>query len=138
MAVTWIPGSCPRFEISDEVLAERAARIKPAITVDDALCHQLYLIEDVDLRRTAFTWDPKPTQPVGEAYEIARIETSHTCGYIAMFKPSIAEVLAQIPEHLLSYAKWFRTLTGDTVTCYADGDGHRTITILYSDKPLGA
>lgn len=135
MSILWIPGSCPRFEISDEVLNQRAEHIKPIIKEGSAF----YLLDPRHLRNMSFTWDPKYGDPVSSTmYEIARIETSHTCGYIGMFKPSVAEVLAQIPEHLLSCTKWFQTLTGDTVACYREGDGHRTTTILYSDKPLGS
>lgn len=31
--------------------------------------------------------------------------------------------------------EYFETLKGDTVACYSEGDGHRTVTVLYSTLP---
>lgn len=39
--------------------------------------------------------------------EVSRINTYHTYGHPAMFKPSIAEVLAQIPDDLLGSVSAF-------------------------------
>ena len=88
----WIP------EISDERLAELVERIKPTCRFNGELRH----IEPVDPRRVAYTWDPKPAE-VAEGLELlADVRTYHSYGAPNMFKPSIAEVLAQIPEEHLS------------------------------------
>lgn len=59
-----------------------------------------YYIEPVDLFSVAYTWDPKPAAPATGIRPIRDITTYHGYGYYGMFKPGIAEVLAQIPEEL--------------------------------------
>lgn len=71
-----------------------------------------------DLRRTAYTWDPEP-EPGGMAEGIeqyAHIITYHTFGAPSLFKPSVAEVLAQIPEALIETTVAFELRTED-LTC---------------------
>ncbi len=134
MAVLWINGSCPKFKLTDEQIAERLKFVQPVARFGET--KHLSTIVPVEPRSVAFTWDPQQAEPLTDAFEVARIETHHTCGYIALFKPTIEEVLAQIPPHLWSYTKYFETLKhDDVVACYNDGDGHRTVTILYSDLP---
>ena len=90
--VSWIP------KISEEYLQELVARIKPVINDDDrGKCY----IEPVDPRTIAYMWDPKPTEEAKGLKPLCRIRTYHTWAYYGLFKPSIAEVLAQIPnEHI--------------------------------------
>lgn len=51
---------------------------------------------------TAFLWDPIYTGPMMEIWEEdvkeVEITTLHTWAYYGFFKPTIAEVIAQIPE----------------------------------------
>ena len=61
-----------------------------------------YYIKKVDPEKIAFTWDPKKTKRARKLKPLKDITTYHTYGYYRMFKPSIAEVLAQIPEGLLA------------------------------------
>jgi hypothetical protein len=135
MAVLWIQGNCPRFpKLSDEQIAERLKFVQPVARFGET--KHLSTIVPVDPRSVAFTWSPVQAEPLKDAFEVARIETYHLCGYIALFKPSIDEVLAQIPPHLYAYCKYFETLShDDVVACFNQGDGHRTVTILYSDLP---
>ncbi len=67
----------------------------------------LYYIQEVDLRGIAFIWDPKPTEIAEGLEPFEDITTYHTYGYYGFFKPSIAEVLAQIPldkiDHVVSF-----------------------------------
>jgi hypothetical protein len=131
MSVLWLSGSCPKIpQISDEELTQLLQKIKPVILDDEGL----FFIEEVNPRNIAFTWEPKLAKQCTGLTELTRIETNHTCGYIGFFKPTIAEVLAQIPKHLLEEVDMFRTLSDDTVGCYAEGDGHRTVTILYKKE----
>lgn len=105
MSVLWIKGSCPRFELNKSRIEELASKIKPIRFSADGI-EQIMV---TDLYNIAFTWDPAVKKiefrdaegQLDGLYEVARIETHHTCGYIAMFKPTISEVLAQIPEHLI-------------------------------------
>jgi hypothetical protein len=126
-----IRGGRPEIpELTDERLAELAARIEPLVADE---CGDLHRIEPVDLRRHSFLWDPKLREPVGELIEVARVETVHTCGYIGFFKPSVCEVLAAIPAALLDQVSWFKIMEGSAVP-YASGDGHRAQAILYRNK----
>lgn len=106
-------------EISDEQLAERAAMVRPLVlrteyeTAFDEFggpvgfrerCLGLHYIgPQTDLRGQSFTW----TEDIGEKAEglvaAKSVITLHTFGYCGMFKPSIAEVLAQAPDDLHEY-----------------------------------
>lgn len=88
----WIP------EVPQERIKELAERIRPV--VEFARKGKCY-IEPVDLFRIAYTWDPKSADKAKGLKPLCDITTHHTFGYHGFFKPSIAEVLAQIPaEHL--------------------------------------
>lgn len=131
MSVLWLNGNCPKIpDITDERIAELLTKMQPVLRNAKG---ELHHIEPVDPRKIAFTWAPKFTKQVKAWADIGRIETNHSCGYIGLFKPSISEVLAQIPEHFLNSANCFETLSGDSVACYGQGDGHRTVTIFYKD-----
>jgi len=134
MSVLWLPGHCPKIKpMFPPVLDALAKRIRPCyLTEKGALAYMIV----PNLTNVAFTWGPEHLQDVEEWREVGRIETHHTCGYIGFFKPTIAEVLAQIPKHLLDECNAFVTLNGDTVACYMQGDGHRSVTILYSAKRI--
>lgn len=89
---SWIP------EVSKERIRELAERIKPVVQfVRNGRCY----IKPVDLFGIAYTWNPKSAGKATGLKPLCDITTYHTYGYYGMFKPSIAEVLAQIPaEHL--------------------------------------
>ncbi len=89
---SWIPS------ISDERLRELFEKIKPVV---DFGKKGLRYIKQEDLRNIAYTWDPKPAKKAKNLYNLCDITTYHSYGHYVLFKPSIAEVLAQIPkEHL--------------------------------------
>ena len=88
----WIP------KVPATRIAELADRIKPVIQFKR---HGICYIEPVDLFNVAYTWDPKPAEEAKGLKVLCDITTYHGYGYYGCFKPSIAEVLAQIPaEHL--------------------------------------
>lgn len=88
----WIP------EVSNEYVFDLAKRIKPVVEFSSKGKHY---IKPVDLFRIAYTWEPKPAKRAKGLKPLCDITTYHAFGYQAFFKPSIAEVLAQIPaEHL--------------------------------------
>lgn len=141
MAVVWLNGSCPDIpEISDAQLALLSKRITPIKRRKEGCCENVaFLLHPVELRRQSFLWDPAWGARVDHPlYEVARIETYHSSGYGALFKPSVAEVLAQIPSHLHNVVDYAETLDGDTVAVYAEHDGHRTVTVLYSRNIIGS
>ncbi len=129
-------------EISDQELHARYERIKPVVRyaemrmggksrLEEHAEGDHYHIEDVDLRRTAFTWAPKPTTRAPGLIELDTIATHHTYGYQGFFKPSIAEVLAQIPEEYLGDVVAFETHYKGM-----SGKYHSGHTILYRQKSV--
>jgi len=85
-------------EVPEKEIRARAKTIKPVIAGG---AKGLHYIKEVDLFNVAYTWNPKPTKPATGLEPIQDIKTYHEYGYYGLFKPSIAEVLAQIPEKLL-------------------------------------
>ena len=96
--------------ISDEVLAV-LARIKPLMSNGEDGGQLYYIEEPRDLRNIAYTWDMKPTEKAEGLEPITTIRTLHSYGYYGFFKPSVAEVLACIPEVALDEVVAFH-LTG--------------------------
>jgi hypothetical protein len=88
----WIP------DISDEELAKLYRRIKPVIRFWKL---GLWYLWRQDLRTVAYTWSPKIKFPAFFMKPLKDITTFHGFGYHGFFKPSIAEVLAQIPADLV-------------------------------------
>jgi hypothetical protein len=135
---TWINGKSFVPEISDTKLNELIKNIVPVIRRGN----ELYNIKITDLRNISYTWDPILTDTYKNLKEVARIKTDHYCGYYALFKPSIAEVLAQIPEYLLNKVCAFEIIndidsgTDDEIKIYDYGNGHQATTILYEMEPI--
>lgn len=92
------------------------------------------LIKDVDPTNVAYTWEPEYLGECRGLEEIARIETNHKCGYYGFFKPSIDEVIRQIPDNLVERVTHFEIPQDCEVACYSYGDGHRATTILYRQR----
>jgi hypothetical protein len=103
MEKIWIP------EISDEKLEKLAKRIKPIVRNKNGVP---YHIKKVDLRDIAYTWSPKLTKKSPAFNIISDITTHHSYGYYGFFKPSIAEVIAQIPEEYID-----RVIAFEIVRC---------------------
>lgn len=98
---SWIP------EITDEELDTLSARIKPVVNFSKkGKC----FIKPVGLRTVAYTWEPKPDKKAKDLKPLRDIRTYHTYGYYGFFKPSIAEVIAQIPKELLDQVVAFEII----------------------------
>lgn len=92
-------------ELSDEKLNELASRIKPLVRDKTGNARN---IRPVDLRSVAYTWSPKRVgEPVTSLESLAEFRCLHRYGYYGMFKPSIAEVICQIPANLIDRATHF-------------------------------
>ncbi len=78
----------------DAQIAELLKTIRPII-LRDGIPH---VCDPVDPRGVSFTWDPKNLVPAPFVTACGTIRTLHTFGHYMLFKPSIAEVLAQIPD----------------------------------------
>ena len=130
---TWIEGKAFVPEISDEKLNSLIKKIIPVVRENN----KLYYIKIPNLRNIAYTWDYKITEEYDNLKEITRIKTHHYCGYYGLFKPSIAEVLAQIPEELINKVNAFEIIndvcsgTDDEIKIFNNGNGHLATTILY-------
>lgn len=98
----WIP------KVPEEHIRELADKIKPVVRFAHGAEGPFlsakgfpYYIEPVDLFRIAYAWDPKPTEEATQFKPICDITTFHTYAYYGFFKPTIAEVLSQIPDEYL-------------------------------------
>lgn len=89
-------------KLNQEELEQRYANIKPL--VKDGSGDLCYIKRPESLTGVSFLWDPKLKDKAKDIEPITTIKTLHTYGHYALFKPSIAEVLAQIPKHLLDTA----------------------------------
>jgi hypothetical protein len=114
-------------KISDEKIAELSGRIRPVVRLARTTVHtsggngstlfvwaeldrngtlspdkrgMLHYIKPVDPRSIAFPWEPVSDGVATGIEPVAEITTYHTFGYQGLFKPSIAEVLAQLPAEL--------------------------------------
>lgn len=98
---SWIP------KIKDDVLEKLFKKIKPIVRKGG----EAYYIEKVDLRGASYLWSPKTTRKAPKLEPITDIRTYHTYGYYGFFKPSIAEVIAQIPKEYLSQVTTFEIIS---------------------------
>lgn len=128
-------------KISSVVLHELARRIKPVISFLKDGVSTRYYIKEVSLSSVAYTWDPVKTEVAEELVVLGQIITYHTYGYYGFFKPSIAEVLAQIPEKYLGVVCAFEIVaqpqTADDLNeniAILDAGYHVAITQLYGKK----
>lgn len=89
-------------DITDDEIEEMLGQIVPVVYQDIGGRHGQFRavdIEDVDRRKTAYTWEPKLGREVGlswNGFGTTSIITYHRWGYYGFFKPSLAETLAQI------------------------------------------
>jgi hypothetical protein len=90
-------------EISNERIREMLKTIRPLVKQDG----KLHCIKWIDTRKVAFTWAPVLDGEVRATEIVAKIRTLHSFGYQGLFKPSIAEVLAQIPKELIDKVRGF-------------------------------
>ena len=94
-------------QITDEELMRRYLKIKPIAEVGDGK----YWLKDYsidEMRNTSYFWSlfPDKREPVGEKlyyHDYHEFECLHSFGFHGFFKPSVAEVLAQIPEDCLKH-----------------------------------
>lgn len=92
-------------ELSDSEIASMLDHVRPVVCRGE----KLYYIELVDPRTIAFTWDPQPIVEATNLAPFATLYTLHSYGYYGMFKPSLAEVLAMIPQQLINVVAAFET-----------------------------
>jgi hypothetical protein len=91
--------------ISPERMQSLASRISPLIRLDGALRHIRPTSIDV-----AFLWNPQAADEAEELEPLREIRTYHSFAYHAFFKPSIAEVLAQVPGDIEDHVTAFEII----------------------------
>jgi hypothetical protein len=89
----------PPFKVphttTDEQVTELAKKFLPIRLKGN----KAFLLEHkADLFNQSYTWDAKEKPYKGDLYVLDRLWTVHTFGYQGFFKPSIAEVIQQIPR----------------------------------------
>lgn len=105
--------------ISDALLESLSSRIKPVVTLENGM----FYIEDVDPRYVAFTMDPTYTAEAKDLMLVGELLTFHTYGAPSFFKPTIAEVLAQIPAGYTDVVTAFETVPNrDLLHNWSDWD----------------
>lgn len=84
----------PDDDASTMKVSRLVGRIRPIVEVDG---NKMY-IEQPCVYTQAFLWEPKLSAIAEDMEPIADVKTYHTFGFYGFFKPTIAEVLIQIPE----------------------------------------
>ena len=112
--------------IDDQVLSELSRRIRPVVREGETL----HYIERCDPRTVAFTWALQTTEPALGLKRLRTVTTFHTYGAPSLFKPSIAEVISQIPEDLLTTVRAFE-LDVNSARLTDDKLNHAAETTLY-------
>lgn len=112
--------------ISEAELLARAERIKPLV-VQDRLFHY---IKPVDIFNIAYMWSPEITEKAPAMKHLATIDTVHSYGAPVFFKPSIGEVLAYIPAHLVDRVVAF-SMQEDSHGFNADNTKHVAVVDLF-------
>lgn len=119
------------LKISDGQLNSWMEHLTPLIKSGGQLCR----FKLPDLRNSAFTWAPEELEAVTDIegwIEVSRGQTQHSCGHPVFFKPSIAEVVAQIPDDG-RIAGFY--LDVDSLVTFSDGSGHLcNVVWLTNDK----
>ena len=84
--------------LSAEMVEKLLTKIHPLVKNNNEWFH----IKVPDAFKVSYIWDPQITERTKELKVLRTIPTLHTYGYYGFFKPSIAEILSQIPEDILS------------------------------------
>jgi len=123
-------------EISDERLLELFEKIRPVVMFEDREMHFLLIPPNQNgsrrslmdyLRRTAYLWTPIKGSPSDNLEALIEIKTYHAYGYQGFFKPSIAEIFAQIPEDILQNVSAFEIIKSpNSFEDFLEEDGSTT------------
>jgi len=138
-------------EISNERLKELVKRIRPVVRYakgEKGLFESgegiPYYIKPVHPRNVSYLWNAKPVKMAAGLATLTDITTYHTYGYHGFFKPSIAEVIAQIPEKHIDRIMAFEIIespeTADDLNLHLQelNEGyHVAVTRLYRKKHAG-
>lgn len=93
-------------DISDSTLKELVKTVRPMYQFKE---QGLSFIKLPDLRGESFIWSPEFLEKAENIEAFRGIETLHSYGSPSLFKPSIAEVLSQIPDEFITETVGFTT-----------------------------
>lgn len=100
-------------KIDDKTLAGFYRLLKPIVTIDEVK----YLLKEFSLeqlRNISYIWERnEDKRDVVDSNKLEPVEDFlclHTWGYYGLFKPSIAEILAQVPEKTICEANVFEII----------------------------
>lgn len=100
-------------EIDDKRLKELYQLLKPIVTIDE----MKYLLREFtlqELRNQSYIWnrheDKRDVVDPNKLETVDDFLCLHTWGYYGLFKPSIAEVLSQVPENVIEQANTFEII----------------------------
>lgn len=82
-------------EVPYERIVELANRIKPLLREEED-GSLWYCDNPADHFKQSYPWSASPKAPAKSIVEVGKITTLHKYGYYGFFKPSVAEVLAQV------------------------------------------
>ncbi|MBT5023067.1 hypothetical protein HOK51_08245 [Candidatus Woesearchaeota archaeon] len=125
--------------ISDQKLNRLYKKIKPVVRFIELRYRNkvefeadprgdLYTVKQINPRICGFTSESEADSKISKLKLVAEIQTYHNADECTFFRPSVAEVLAQIPAQFIGDVVAFETLTD---SFELDGDNYRTKTILY-------
>lgn len=126
------------LKISDPNLLDRRSRVLPLwLNHDGRLCSFIAPSTVEAMRSEVFTPDPECREeldPEKHWYaEVCRTNAHFSCGYHAFFKPSLAEVYAQMPYTPIITAFYLDT---KTVVALAEGNGHMCTVHWLTNTPV--
>ena len=120
-------------KVPKEIIIELSKIIRPVVEKGG----RLYYIEPVDLFNTAYAWSPKLAEEATDLSVGSTITTYHSYSYYGFFKPTIAEVLSQLPhwEHVLDGVFAFSiSMKDEDIEIDYDDEYHKAKTTLYHKK----
>lgn len=100
--------------LDDKKLTELNERIIPIIGGEDGknyTCKEKFSLKNI--KKTSYTWQSEvfvEKVDMSKLRPIAQVEMLHTYSYHGFFKPSIAEVLSQIPEEYIDKTVAFKII----------------------------
>lgn len=103
-------------EMDENELVKCYAHISPIVKKEDGKSFYLRRLSDKEISNKAYTWltdksDYGDEVDYTKLEEIAVLSMLHTFGYYGFFKPSVAEVIRQIPCELLDQTIAFEMIS---------------------------
>ncbi len=102
-----VDGKLTITHVTDEELERRYEKIRPLAFKKEKL---RWIDRPKNLRTIAHLWDPQYLHKAKGLAPVFKFRTLHTWAYYGFFKPTVAEVLEQIPE------EWLGKVCGFTIT----------------------